>query len=188
MTDYVDMHGWTIRAERFTAPIRTDFHYFGSWQGRTYVGPRNTAEDVWTEIGEIRAEIRPQFLPEVVSAGYRRPGPIHDEIERATVIALARRLDSASLDAEACAAGPGRYEGADDLALVVALDIIGMHGAADDSAGSVDETGRHLSRFGRFVLEHDSHGFVSVETFATDDRAQAELDSENAKYADQEEM
>ena len=58
MTDYVDMYGWTIYARRFSAPIREGFHFYGSWLGEAYVGPCNTAEEVWTEIGQIRAEIR----------------------------------------------------------------------------------------------------------------------------------
>ena len=138
---YVDMHGWTISAKRFSAPIRMGFHYFGDWRGQTFVGPLNSANEVWVEILEIRAELRASTTVSVES--------------------LAE-------------------------ALVVALDILGMHGCADDSAGSTDETGRHLQRFGRFVLETDSRGFVSAERFSSETSAQTELNAENEKYAEME--
>jgi hypothetical protein len=171
----VDMGGWTIYAQRFSAPIREGFHYFGSFEEETYSGPCNSAEDVWTEILEIRAEIRPNGLAALDPRGNAL------ELERASIIALARRLSNpGEFDAETSYNGPGRFEGADDRALVVSLDILSSHGYADDQAGST-EYGLYLERFGRHVLAHDDRGFVVAYRMDTEELAQAELDAEDAR-------
>jgi hypothetical protein len=180
MSMYVDMHGWEILAKRFSAPLRDGFHYFGRYAGADYAGPHNTAQEAWEAIERIRAEIRPGVLD--FHANWERMEDAKREVERASILATARELDSATLDAEACAAGPGRYEGASDLALVVALDILSGHGCADDQAGST-EYGLHLARFGRYVLAGDGQGFVYVETYDDESAAQAELDAENARQS-----
>lgn len=190
MTNYVDMYGWTIRAERFSAPIREGFHYFGSYAGETYSGPHNTAEDVWTEILEIRAEVRPAYA-DCESArirGVRFGSGSGDakqeyalEIERATIIATALRIsrpNDGALVAEMSYNGPGKFEGTNDRALVVALYELSLHGCEDDRAGST-EYGLALQRFGRYVLIEDDRGFVAFERFDTDELAQSELDAED---------
>jgi hypothetical protein len=176
---YVDMHGWEILAKRFSAPLRNGFHYFGRFSENDFCGPLNTAQEAWEAVERIRAEIRP-----IGESLCSRDGIIDaiGEIERASILATARELDSATLDAEACAAGPGRYEGASDLALVVALDILAGHGCADDQAGST-EYGLHLARFGRYVLSTDDRGFVYVEAYDDEMAAQTALDAEDARQS-----
>lgn len=98
--------------------------------------------------------------------------------DRDEIIATARDLDAATMDAETCTAGPGRYEGASDLELLVACDVIAMHGFADATAGSV-EYGRYGARIGRYVVWTDDRGFVSLETFETASGAQDALDAED---------
>lgn len=93
------------------------------------------------------------------------------DTERDQIIADAERLDARSFAADANAARPGKYKGADDLALVVALDIITGHGAADETAGETDALG-FAARVGRFVAVTDSAGFVTAYTYDTESAAE----------------
>jgi hypothetical protein len=179
--------GWAIERQPFAAPLRDDWniprlqhHYFGAYAGEIFVGPCNTADEVREQVARIRVEIRPDMVDG------RSDPEVLDEIERAAIIALARSLsDPTDFDAETSYNGPGRYQGADDRALVVSLDVLSMHGCADETAGSTDETGRYLARFGRYVFQHDSQGFVTCWRCETEQDAQAELDAEDAKYEDE---
>ncbi len=109
------------------------------------------------------------------------------ELERASIIAdaLHNSPNRADLEAEMSYNGPGKFEGANDRALVVALYELSLSGGADDSAGSVDETGRHLARFGAYVLETSSQGFVSAWREDSETDAIALLDAENALYPEE---
>lgn len=103
--------------------------------------------------------------------------------DRAEIIESARNLDAATFDSESCAVGPGRYQGTDDLSLVVALDIISGHGFADQTAGDTETTG-HYARVGRFVLTTDSAGFVDSLTFESDGDAADYLDEIDEMFSD----
>lgn len=86
--------------------------------------------------------------------------------ERERVIETARNLDPESFDIETRAARPGKYEGASDLQLVVALDTINGHGFADDCTGEAAVSG-YAWRVNRFVGIENSQGFVSAEEHPT---------------------
>lgn len=106
------------------------------------------------------------------------------ETTREHVIEVACTLDRATFEAESCAAGPGRYEGAWDLSLLVAVDIMAMHGAADEQGGST-ETGRHGARVHRWVVWTDGEGFRTLEEFATVEAArEAIADAEHEMFGD----
>lgn len=94
--------------------------------------------------------------------------------EREQIIARARELDAATLDAEACAAGPGKFEGANDLELTVAVYIIAGHGFQDEQAGSV-EYGLNGQRVGSYVLWEDDRGFVTLCSYKTERAAEQAL-------------
>jgi len=83
--------------------------------------------------------------------------------ERAKIIETARRLDAHML---ACAAGTARYEGADDLELAAAIDIISAHGRADELAGD-RKHGRHGARIGRYVLWSNSQRVAALQSSRT---------------------
>jgi hypothetical protein len=104
------------------------------------------------------------------------PEPTREEL-----IEQARALDQATFDAEACAAGPGRYEGAADLALTVAVDIIALHGFADDQGGTTEFGGRHGARVGRYVLWTDAQGFRTLEEFDSGEAASVALEDADAE-------
>jgi hypothetical protein len=95
--------------------------------------------------------------------------------DRNALVAAAEAVDLATMEADACAAGPGRYEGASDLSLVVALDILASQGGADEEAGEADVLG-HAARFGRFILHTDSQGFREARVFTDESRAQAAME------------
>ena len=86
--------------------------------------------------------------------------------------------DTTSADLE----GPGKYDGASDRVLAWSLETLLGAGAADDVAGDVD-SGRHLARFGRYVLETDSQGFVDVFIAYDAEDAQAVLDRESERVS-----
>jgi len=90
--------------------------------------------------------------------------------EHEHVIETGRNLEPETFDAEACAARAGKYQGADDLALVVALDIINGHGFADESAGEVAMSG-YAWRVGRFVGIESTQGFIGAEEYPTEGHA-----------------
>ncbi len=92
------------------------------------------------------------------------------QAEREAVIEIARGLDPASFDTDAHVARPGKYEGASDLQLVVALDIINGHGFADESAGEVAMRG-YAWRVGRFVGIESTQGFIGAEEYPTEGHA-----------------
>jgi len=92
------------------------------------------------------------------------------QTEREAVIETARTLDGEAFDTHAHVASPGKYECAQDLPLVVALDIINDHGLAGESAGEVAMTS-YAWRFGRFVAIEDAQGFVDVEVHPTEGHA-----------------
>lgn len=79
-------------------------------------------------------------------------------------------------DVDLTSEGPGRYEGADDVELAVALDVLGLVGSFDEQVGEVDTIGHH-GRIGRFVLVTDSAGFQVVTTYETEAEAVAYLAS-----------
>jgi hypothetical protein len=83
-------------------------------------------------------------------------------------------------------AGPGRYDGASDRVFAWALETLYGTGAADETAGSVEE-GRHLARFGRYVLETNEQGFVDVQPFGDEGDAEAHLWQCNADSDDAQE-
>jgi hypothetical protein len=87
--------------------------------------------------------------------------------ERGKVIETARRLDPDTFDIDTrLATHPGKYEGASDLQLAVALDIINGHGFADESTGDTAING-YAWRVSYFVGIEDSQGFVSAEEHST---------------------
>jgi hypothetical protein len=88
-----------------------------------------------------------------------------DDKDRLELIEHAEKIDPEAMASEASAARPGRYEGADDLALVVALDILTGVGGEDESAGNVEFADGHAARFGRFILWTDNYGFKTAESF-----------------------
>jgi hypothetical protein len=92
------------------------------------------------------------------------------QAEREAIIEIARRLDPAGFDTDAHVARPGKYEGAIDLQLVVALDIINGHGFADENAGEVALSG-YAWRVGRFVGIESGQGFIGAEEYPTEGRA-----------------
>ena len=80
--------------------------------------------------------------------------------DRAEIISEAIKLDSEQFDSETCAARPGKYEGANDLALVVALDMV----EPDETAGNVEYGEGHFQRYGQhFILITDNLGFCTAE-------------------------
>lgn len=83
--------------------------------------------------------------------------------EREQVIETARNLDPDTFAHRACF---GKYEGASDLPLVVALDIINGHGFADKSTGDVAVRG-YAWRVNRFVGIEDPQGFIRAEEHPT---------------------
>ena len=94
--------------------------------------------------------------------------------ERERVIATARNLDPESFDTDTREARPGKYEGASDLLLVVALDVINGHGFADESTGDVAMSG-YAWRVNRFVGIEDSQGFIRAEDWPTARQAAGRL-------------
>ncbi len=86
--------------------------------------------------------------------------------EREHVIETARKLDPQTFDIDTRLGQPGKYEGASDLQLVVALDIINGHGFADESAGEATMSG-YAWRVNRFVGIEDSQGFIRSEEWPT---------------------
>jgi hypothetical protein len=98
--------------------------------------------------------------------GYSERPLFQSETGREQVIETGRNLEPETFDAEACAARPGKYQGADDLALVVALDIINGHGGADENTGDAAITG-YAWRVDRFIGIENSQGFVTAEEYPT---------------------
>jgi hypothetical protein len=90
------------------------------------------------------------------------------------VIETARSLDPQTFDIDTRLAQPGKYEGASDLQLVVALDIINGHGFADERTGEAAVSG-YAWRVNRFVGIEDSQGFISAEEHPTARHAAARL-------------
>lgn len=82
--------------------------------------------------------------------------------EREHVIDTARDLDPEAFDADTREARPGKYQGASNLRLVVALDIINGQGFADASTGNAALSG-YAWRVNRFVGIEDAQGFVTAE-------------------------
>ncbi len=95
--------------------------------------------------------------------------------EREDVIETGRNLEPETFDTETRVARPGKYQGAGDLPLVVALDIINSHGFADDNTGETAMGGSYAWRVNRFVGIEDSQGFVSIEEYPTEREATARL-------------
>jgi hypothetical protein len=96
------------------------------------------------------------------------------QAEREHVIKTARDLDLEGFDADTCAARPGKYAGAGDLQLVVALDIINGHGFADENLGDAAVSG-YAWRVDRFVGIEDSQGFVRAEEWPSARQAEERL-------------
>lgn len=94
--------------------------------------------------------------------------------EREHVIKTARDLDPEGFDANTREARPGKYEGASDLQLVVALDIINGHGFAAENTGDAAISG-YAWRVNRFVGIEDSQGFVTAEEWPTPRHARERL-------------
>lgn len=87
--------------------------------------------------------------------------------EREQVIDKAREIDPMTFDIDTrLATHPGKYEGATDLALAVALDIIDEHGMPDEISGDAATCG-YASRVNRFVGIVDPQGFVYSEEYST---------------------
>jgi hypothetical protein len=82
--------------------------------------------------------------------------------EREHVIKTARDLDPEGFDADTRQAHPGKFEGASDLQLVVALDVLNGYGLADENTGNTAFKG-YAWRVNRFVGIEDSQGFVTAE-------------------------
>jgi hypothetical protein len=94
--------------------------------------------------------------------------------EREHVIKTARDLDPEGFNADTHEARPGKYQGAGDLQLVVALDIINGHGFADENTGDAAASG-YAWRVNRFVGIEDSQGFVTAEEWPTPRHAEERL-------------
>jgi hypothetical protein len=94
--------------------------------------------------------------------------------EREHVITTARDLDRVGFNADTHEARPGKYQGAGDLQLVVALDIINGHGFADENTGDAAASG-YAWRVNRFVGIEDSQGFVTAEEWPTPRHAEERL-------------
>jgi hypothetical protein len=88
------------------------------------------------------------------------------QAEREHVVKTARNLDPQTFDIDTRLGQPGKYEGASDLQLVVALDIINGHGFADESTGETAISG-YAWRINRFVGVEDSQGFIRAEEWPT---------------------
>jgi hypothetical protein len=96
-----------------------------------------------------------------------------------------REQDRDSLISEMTYSGPGKFEGNSDRALCVALYEMVMQGFTDESAGSV-EYGLAGDRIGRFILWHDSQGFVTCERFDSEGIAASALaDATADQYIDE---
>lgn len=68
-------------------------------------------------------------------------------------------------------AGPGKFEGAEDLRVARGLYELSLDSSnLDDQLGTVDE-GYWLGLIGRFVCQEDSQGFFSYEAFDTEEDA-----------------
>jgi hypothetical protein len=96
----------------------------------------------------------------------RRAPEVAAWAEHEHVIETGRNLEPETFDGQACAARAGKYQGADDLALVVALDIINGHGFADENTGDVAMNG-YAWRVDRFIGIENSQGFVIAEEYPT---------------------
>lgn len=96
------------------------------------------------------------------------------QAEREHVIQTARSLDPESFDTNTREARPGKYEGASDLRLAVALDILNGQGLANESSGDVAISG-YAWRVNRFVGIEDSQGFVRAEDWPTARQAAGRL-------------
>ncbi|MGH2854173.1 MAG: hypothetical protein ACRDLF_08280 [Solirubrobacteraceae bacterium] len=91
--------------------------------------------------------------------------------EREQVIDTARTLDPMTFDIDTrLATHPGKYEGASDLPLAVALNIIDEHGLPDEIRGDAATRG-YAWRVKRFVGVVDLQGFVHSEEYPTLERA-----------------
>jgi hypothetical protein len=109
------------------------------------------------KVRQVIADFNERGIAEI--AGARRA-------ERERVIETARKLDPHTFDIDTRLGQPGKYEGASDLQLVVALDIINGHGFADESAGEATTSG-YAWRVNRFVGIEDSQGFIRSEEWPT---------------------
>ena len=93
------------------------------------------------------------------------------QMKEAEIIQSARELESG-------------IPGASDVdSLEDAINIIYLHGFADQQAGSTD-MGSHFARVDRFAVETDSHGFQRLLTWGTADEAEAALDEIDADCAE----
>lgn len=99
-----------------------------------------------------------------------------DNPSREEVIEIGRKLDPANFDLLNDHDGPGAFEATGDKPLALALDLIYLHGFADNMGGDV-HVDRHGSRVGRFVLWTDSLGFKAVEEFDSPAKADEAVDA-----------
>ena len=105
--------------------------------------------------------------------------------EREQVIDTARKLDPMTFDIDTrLATHPGKYEGASDLPLAVALNIIDDHGIPDEIRGDAAVRG-YAWRVNRFVGVVDLQGFVHSEEYPTLERAIERLRDFDAPHGDE---
>ena len=92
--------------------------------------------------------------------------------DRDQITDTARRLDAQTLTR---AATTRRYENTADPQLAAAIDILSVHGEADELTGD-REHGGYGARVGRYVLWGDTRRVVALQTFATERAASRTLE------------
>lgn len=91
----------------------------------------------------------------------RRPAQAIDD-ERTKVITQAYEIDADAMSEDVF--GPGKFSGASDPQLALAMSVINLNGMADEAEGSTGYMG-YAWRVGKFVAVEDTQGFVTVEAY-----------------------